>query len=186
MIKQLEWQQIEELFHTNMQEDFPAEEIKPLSLLSHLYEQQICRAYGFYDESGTKRLAYAIFDKPNVGNGWLLDYLAVDKNARGGGIGSRVLKEIRETLKEAEAILLEIERLDEAENDAQKTERVRRKHFYLKNGLVETGVYTVADGNIGYEILCLPIQKEVVGARAAKAMQNIYEMFFKKGEYQIL
>lgn len=186
MLKRLEWKQIEELYGMNMQEDFPAGELKPLSLLRCLYQRQICKAYGFYDEGESQRLAYAIFEKADKENVWLLDYLAVEKTARGSGIGSRVIKAIRDSFSEPAAVMLEIERLDEAENEKQQIERERRKNFYLKNGLVETGVYTIADGNIGYEILCLPIQKEVMGIEAVKAMQNLYETFFEEGEYQIL
>lgn len=43
-------------------------------------------------------------------------------------------------LKDASCVLLEVEDPSSAENDSEKADRCRRLHFYLKNGLRNTGV----------------------------------------------
>lgn len=186
MIKTFTWSQIEELYFTAMHRDFPPQEIKPISLLHRLYKNGNGIGYGYYDNSTEEILrAYAIFEKPKKGNIWLLDYLAVNQNARGKGFGSAFLREMKETLNDAVAIMGEIERIEDAENEIQRQIRTKRKQFYLRNGWIETGVSTIADGKVHYEIICLPISQAVYGKKAVQAMKNIYETLFEPGMYQI-
>lgn len=184
MIRRLGWSEIEKIYSLNMQEDFPAGELKSLKLLKSLYDKGSNAAYGLYDDE-QKLKAYAIFEKPDKGNVWLLDYLAVNSSARGGGFGSRFLKEIGGLLEGVDSVMAEIERIEMAQDDVQREIRERRKRFYLKNGLIETGVYTNADADMDYEILCLPVKKQVSGKEAAEAMKNIYDTFFEPGTYEI-
>lgn len=184
MIRKLDWSEIESIYSFNMHEDFPEAELKPLELLKSLYNKGNNTAYGLYDDEHELKV-YAIFEKPNKGNVWLLDYLAVNSSARGGGFGSMFLKEIVGLLEGADSVMAEIERIDMAKDDVQREVRERRKRFYLKNGLIETGVYTKADEDMDYEILCLPIKKQISGKEAAEAMKDIYDTFFKPGTYEI-
>ena len=62
----------------------------------------------------------------------LVDYLAIAPDKRKLGIGSKIVDEIRRRYKNRR-IILEIETIDDtAENNEQ---RIRRKKFYIKNGL---------------------------------------------------
>lgn len=180
-IKSLRWETLETIYYSNMQTDFPQAELKPLALLRELYTSGNTHAYGLY--SGVELKAYAIFQTPRQGSIWLLDYLAVTADGRGKGVGSLLLKQLQDRLQ-AEAVMIEIERIDHASDGAQKEERIRRKHFYLKNGLCETGVFTWAEG-VHYEVLCLPLQERIVGSAAAEAMRKIYQTFFSKLQYKI-
>lgn len=172
------------LFYERMPLDFPAAEIKPLSLLLALYDRGLNRSLIFSDD--TQSLAYAVLEKPLYGDVWLLDYLAVDRDARGRGIGSEVLARLPAAVPEATAILAEIERIDAAEDEESRMTRIRRKRFYLRNGLKETGVYTQADGGLDYEILVLPCRENVTGDAARTAMRRLYETLFPDGDYAIL
>ena len=62
----------------------------------------------------------------------LLDYFAVSPTHRGQGVGSEVLKLLEERYH-GKRILLEIE--DPEEPCKNKEDRLRRKAFYLRNGL---------------------------------------------------
>ena len=64
----------------------------------------------------------------------LLDYLAVEKNCRGQGIGSKMLKRMRKQYGD-KGLFLEIEVVTEKADNYE--ERKRRKQFYLTNGMTE-------------------------------------------------
>jgi len=182
-LKAFGWQEIEKLYKINMQEDFPLKEIKPLSLLKKLYEDGINKVFGFYEGKNLK--AYAVLEKPKNVNIWLLDYLAVCKEQRGAGLGGLFLRRLKNVLCEADAVMAEIERIDRAVDDEQRLIRQRRKQFYLKNGFYETSICTEADGGVDYEILCLPVKQQMQYIAAEEAMKQIYNTFFKEGEYKI-
>lgn len=74
-----------------------------------------------------------------------LMYFAIDKNNRGNGYGSKVLKNL---IKKYETIILSIERPNKDLDDKE-----RRKKFYLKNGFIETNKF-IEDNGVEYEILC--------------------------------
>ncbi len=67
----------------------------------------------------------------------LIDYLAVSEDARGMGIGSKAIDLIRRRYV-GKRIMLEIESTLKPCDDMET--RLRRKHFYLKNGLKENGI----------------------------------------------
>ena len=67
----------------------------------------------------------------------LVDYFAVPQGKRNRGIGGRALALLRRQYP-GKVIFLEIEKIEEqAENASQ---RKKRKAFYLKNGMMETGI----------------------------------------------
>lgn len=186
MIRQLDWTQMKELYMGDMQKDFPPGELKPIELLERMHQMDLCKAYVLCDEEDKNTYhAYAIFEKPKQGNVWLLDYFAVNSDTRGKGYGSSFLKELPQVLEEAEAAMAEIERLEDATDEEELKIRSRRKQFYLRNGLLETGIHTKADGGIYYDILCIPVKRAVCRGEAAHAMQRIYETLFEPGEYEI-
>jgi len=188
MLRQLNWEEEKNVYYKNMQQDFPALEIKPFSMIEDLHLRGLNTAYGLWKENETELSAYAVFEKAYQGNVWLLDYLAVDKKKRGLGLGSVLLNQLRTVLKDTagvDAVFLEIERIDKAADEKQRLIRERRKNFYLKNGLAKTDVFTIADGGMDYEILCFPVQKQMAGQAAEEKMRQIYETYFEEGAYKI-
>ena len=181
-LRELNFEELKKLYAGRMQNDFPFSEIKPLELLEKQYKKGQCKAYELI--LGGEPKAYAVFQIPDEGDAWLLDYLAVFSSERGKGYGSKMLSAIKTDLP-AGAVMLEIERTDLAANEEELKTRTRRKAFYLKNGVTETGVTTVADGGIGYEILCIEKGEKKDSAHYANAMLKIYETLFKKGEYSV-
>ena len=82
----------------------------------------------------------------------LLDYFAVDPSKRGQGAGSEALQLLLALYNDRQ-FFLEIERpVDDAPN---LEERILRKQFYLKNGMLETGIKIRLFG-IPMELLDLP------------------------------
>ena len=80
----------------------------------------------------------------------LLDYFAVMPKSRGEGIGSRALALLRDHCGERR-FLLEIEQCDiPCEN---KEQRLRRRRFYLRNGMQPSGMLVLQNG-VRLEVLC--------------------------------
>ena len=67
----------------------------------------------------------------------LLDYFAIEKSFRGQNLGTEALALLKKRY-EGRRFFLEIE-LSELEGPGQGL-RIRRKQFYLRNGMKETGV----------------------------------------------
>lgn len=129
-VRKLTWEEVETIYRTHMQKDFPREEIKPFTLLQALQELGNNKSFGLF-EGQNNLLAYAIFESPSQGTAWLLDYLAVCEGGRGLGLGSIFLQELRELLQAEEetcpvAIMGEIERIDQAQNAEELQTRTRR------------------------------------------------------------
>ena len=66
----------------------------------------------------------------------LLDYLAIAPEYQGGGAGSSTLRELRERYGRG-SLVVEIETTlgEEAAQAENAEERLRRKRFYLRNGM---------------------------------------------------
>lgn len=110
-------------------EAFPKYERKPFSIIKNMSKTEKTDLWYFEDGEGFAGLAATI----NGADAVLIDYLAVVKRRRGGGVGTEMLSALLEHYSDL-GVFLEIEEIDPtAKNNA---ERVRRKEFYLRQGLV--------------------------------------------------
>ena len=109
---------------------FPKSEKKPFNLILDKCAEGSMQIYAITDD-GEEFLGLAIFILE--GRLALLDYLAIEEDKRGGGVGSAVIKEISRIFPN-KVLLLEIEDPDESEAD-NTAERVRRFGFYTRLGL---------------------------------------------------
>ncbi len=109
---------------------FPKYERKPFKVI--LNTRKKGNADVWYLEKDGQFCGLAItFNNKNL---ILLDYFAIDTKKRGLGLGSESLKVLFEHYVN-QKFFLEIETVyDECDN---LTERLRRKHFYLENGMSE-------------------------------------------------
>ena len=160
---------IEKIYENHLVFDFPKDEVKPLATIINGFDKGVYNAYGLYD--GNQLLAYAFFiiDKKCR----LLDYFAVVRGKRGGGIGSHFLNMLKAELKPVcELVIIESENPDTAQNESQKITRLRRIDFYLKNGLIDTKSRAKVFG-VEYKILSLPL------SHTAKFTPQIYLSIYK-------
>ncbi len=126
----LQWIRIYRLY----QAAFPGEEKKPFSMIRSMHKKGKSDVWYFEENGRFAGLVITINGPDKV----LLDYLAVDKKQRGKGLGSGMLRQMREQYA-GKGIFLEIETVTEAAENYE--ERKRRKHFYLSNGMAEMKVY---------------------------------------------
>lgn len=116
------------------EESFPKSEKKPFSMILEKREEGFFDILDIEDEQG-KFCGMAIMLL--AGGLALLDYLAIAPAYQSGGAGSSTLRELRECYGD-ESLVVEIETTlgEEAERAENAGERLRRKAFYLRNGMV--------------------------------------------------
>lgn len=145
MIRELTEQEIRLWHSTEMQEAFPAQEIKPLDYILRMNRERRYRVFGlFYDEK-----MYSYFTLwTRSGQVTLLDYFGVTKIKRHQGYGGKLLQEIIKTLDD-KTVILESEQHIEGD-DLENETRKRRNAFYESNGL--TAIYEMA--TCGMRCIC--------------------------------
>ena len=150
-------EQIRDVYGRFLVRDFPQDEVKPLSMILKARREGKYVCFGAYDRE--ELLAYAFFViLPREGKSvYLFDYLAVLPQNRGKGVGSAFLQALMaHPLQDAECVLLEIDHPDFGLTVEEREKRLRRQHFYLKNGLLDTRVQANVYG-VEFKILELPI-----------------------------
>ena len=108
---------------------FPRSERKPYAMMLKKQAEGIMELMTVEDDGNFRGLVITILHKDIV----LLDYFAITPECRGNGIGSEVLKEMNRRYP-GKTLLLEIE--DPEIPHKNQPDRIRRKAFYLRNGMV--------------------------------------------------
>ena len=119
------------LYETELTATFPPAELKPLAAMEALRAAGCYEPLAFYDEQDGSLLGYALLwtDGQPAGTA-LLDYLGVVPDKRCGGLGSRIMAELRAYL-DGRLLLLEAEAPDGGPDDGL---RRRRLGFYQRCG----------------------------------------------------
>lgn len=124
---------------------FPADERAPMWLLAMKSEKDYVDFWGIYSDGEWVGLAYVISE----GTASYLFYLALSENLRGKGLGSKALQSLKRHYGR-QRLFLALEQLDEsAENYG---ERIRRRNFYLKNGLKPLPL-TIREATVTYDVM---------------------------------
>ncbi len=153
--------QVRRICHERMPSDFPDNERKSPGMIVRALQRGEYACWGAV--RGEEILAYAFFVVVPAGEGeqplCLFDYLAVRADLRGTGVGSRFLRALsRGGLRDMACVLLEIEDPDRAETEAERVLRERRRGFYLRAGLEDTGVTAWVFG-ADYRLLEWPLAR---------------------------
>ncbi len=112
---------------------FPRNERKAFFVIRHSQRKGCADLWYLEYEGAFAGLAITMNARDLV----LLDYFAIDSSLRSKGLGSAALHLLQEQYKD-KRFFLEIESVYlESPN---KAERLRRKQFYLRGGMTETGV----------------------------------------------
>ena len=120
--------EIKRLYHTA----FPKEELLPWAVVRLLTIQKCVNLTGYYQEEIFAGFTFTAETEDIL----FVLFFAVEDKKRGQGLGSEILRYLKENNPE-KTIVLNVEPLDEAaENNDQ---RIRRMEFYKKNGFYDTG-----------------------------------------------
>lgn len=137
-------EQIEKIYNECMKVDFPPNELKPLAMIFKAMEEGVYFCYGLMEEDEV--LGYAFLLKLRDSEDYLIDYIATNQKKRNQGLGAVILKELRELLKDADSVIGEVENPDLADSEEERTLQKRRYQFYMRNGLLDTGVLATCFG----------------------------------------
>lgn len=180
MIKKLDIDTVERIYNTYLIHDFPANEVKPLENIKTMWEMDGYEAYGYYDNDVLK--AYAFLCKEPSSAYVLLDYLAVIADFRGQGIGSSILKNLKNAMRDENAIIIETEDSEKASNQAEKDERNRRDEFYKRNGVIKSR-FNATVYSADYRIWYVPFDEGVDEETIYDAYHEIYRFMLSERGY---
>ena len=113
---------------------FPASERKPFSIIRKMHHKGVTDVWRCTWNGKFAGLVTTINGDENI----LIDYLAVDENQRGKGIGREILQQMKAHYGE-KGLFLEIESPYEPGDDQRQ--RLRRKRFYEKCGFQSMEVF---------------------------------------------
>lgn len=117
---------------------FPKAERMPFWYMARQARRDDIALLGIYDEDRLIGMTYIMVWRDIV----YIQYLAVAKNQRGKGYGSRILSDLKERYKDCRFVLEIEEVIKEAPN---YKDRQKRQEFYEKNGFYEPG-YLLTEG----------------------------------------
>ena len=140
--------QVKRVYLRFLRKDFPDNERKSLGMILRSLDAGTYRCFGGFEEG--KLVAYAFLVKH--GERYLLDYLAAIPAKRGQGVGSALLRLLKEQLAGAQSVVAEVEDPAQAETAAEKELRERRLRFYLRNGFADPDVRFVTFG-VPYQVI---------------------------------
>lgn len=116
------------------QKAFPKSEKKPFFMILRKFREGKTHIWRFTRNGSFAGIVITINGEQNI----LIDYLAVEENQRGTGIGSEILPLMQKHYV-GKGVFLEIESV--YEESGNKAERLRRKHFYEKAGMQSMDVF---------------------------------------------
>lgn len=133
---------------------FPAEERKPFEKMEELEAEGRMELLALTEQEELLGLVFYLITPETA----ILDYFAILPEKRGMGYGGKAVAAVLERFSDRK-LIFEIEQQDPAAENA--LERKRRKEFYLRNGLKETGIFVhvyhtdfellTPDGELTYE-----------------------------------
>lgn len=140
--KQLNKQNIIEIYTTIAPLHFPTEELRPLANLQSLIDRNGYEGLGLYDSESDALAGYGFFVRIPDADIVLLDYYAILEEYRNQGVGSFFLTQMKEHYCDLRGILLETEDYDTASTEEERSVRARRDAFYMRNGALRTSTKT--------------------------------------------
>lgn len=168
--------QVSELkdFYPHIKKDFASGEYPPMDILAmHMQED---RQEGFVLCDGTNDIAYAFCAVSSAHGYVLLSLFAVFEAYRGKGIGSIFLKELDLCYADKLAIIVEVERPEDARTKAEQEKRQWRIAFYEKEGfqLIQGIDYIIWDIPMHLMALVLNVSYDFVNKQIKEIMHLIY------------
>lgn len=146
--------ELTQVYLNEMRRDFPAGELKPLSMILQSQTEGSAHTWGVFD--GEALAAYLLIVRPEGCPASSLDYFAVLPAYRASGVGAKLLAQLPQYEQGTSAILIESECPEKAEDEAMA---LRRLGFYQRCGAQDTGWTEKFLGSSWFRVLSLPCQE---------------------------
>ena len=178
--RKLTAQELTDVYLQEMRRDFPAGELKPLSMILTSEAEGLAHTWGVFD--GQKLAAYLLMVQPQGVAVSQLDYLAVVPEYRAKGIGAQLLAQLPQQEAAADAILIEAEMPDKAEDAVMAK---RRLGFYARCGARDTGYYEhLFDAWFRILVLPCPGAPELSDKDALDALVSCYKRTIGESQWR--
>ncbi len=140
-IRKLNTDEVTYVYNEHMKMDFPAYELKSLKKILKLTNEEKCTPCGFYKNDELVGYAILISYKNFV----ILDYFAILRTKRNGGLGAEAINLITEYCKDKyDIFILESDDPSYFEKQEDKDICERRIEFYKRNGFEQAKFKTKA------------------------------------------
>ncbi len=161
-------------FYERIVRDFAQGEYSPYEIIYQHLKNGLQKALIFCE--GERDLAYSVCTDDHDNHYVLISLLAVFKQDRGQGIGSAFIKQLSLMYKNKKALIVEVERPDEAKTQEEGNSRRRRIEFYEKAGfyLIKGVDYSIWD--IPMHLMALPLvaPQEIINQEIRRSMRELY------------
>lgn len=172
--------ELTDVYLQEMRRDFPAGELKPLSMILTSEAEGLAHTWGVFD--GETLAAYLLMVRPDGSAISQLDYFAVVPAYRAAGLGAQLLAELPRYETGAEAILIESECPEKAVDEDMA---VRRLGFYARCGARDTGfIEHLFDAWFRILILNCPGSGSFADRQAVDALVDCYRRTISENEWQ--
>ena len=167
--KKLNSSELTRVYLEEMRRDFPPSELKPLSMILNSEAEGTAHTWGVYEEGAM--VAYLLMVQPAGCSVSQLDYFSVLPAYRNGGIGAGLLAALPAHEEGADAIIIEAECPEKAEDKAMA---LRRLGFYARCGAKDTG-WEEHLFDAWFRVLVLPTGgREPEAGQAVEALADCY------------
>lgn len=189
-IKQLDLEEILDIYETEAVKHFPQDELKPSAAIERMYSADAYVGLALYKRNAVVEAreqaslaGYALFAKVPETDILLLDYYAVLEEHRNSGVGSLFLGLMREQYKDRAAILIETELVEKAKNGEDKALRIRRNAFYERNSCRESNVRSRLF-SVDFGIFVMPLGVAFSDKQVYDGLEAIYRYMFTGDIYE--
>ena len=168
MIRSLSEAEMRDLYDQAMKQDFPPDELKPLSRILAQRRKEIALCLGYFEDG--KLIGYAVLEQDAKQRCLLLDYFAVLNACRGQGQGTRFLNELKARFAQREMIVIEAEAADTAQAR-------RRIAFYQRAGARITDIQLHLY-HVDYAVLVLDLAASLDSAQIRQRLDTLYRRIY--------
>lgn len=177
MLRKANLKEFKKLYRKHIIKDFPREERRSLNKFKKRVTRGSEEVY-IYEEDG-KEKAYTIVAVLN--NYIMVSFLAVYKEFRGEGIGTKLLSEIKDNFSNKKGILLEVEDPDFSKDQKEEEIRKKRIRFYKKSNYNIVDGVKISSHSIIFDIMILNISNTKIDKQEiAKELNDFYINIFKR------
>lgn len=154
------------IYRTRIMRDFPRAERIPYSRFKRAVKNKIMKTYSYLIDEKQYGYAVTIEEEGVV----FISYLAIEKEFRDKGYGSKMLKELYEYFKGRKYIIIEADSPEGIKNEKELDIINRRKSFYFRNGFEEVKNVDYCIYGVRYDILIYKLNCKEVSAKDATDM----------------